>query len=155
MTIFPEFSIQKCVCQRPFQRERFHKHHQGFCNEEQSYHRHTDFALYCPSWDKRASDKEALRDHSRYTYVSLSKAHMKFVLKDEARPNLAVVIAKAAENKAKASLRAQRDPIVAAVSASEMDQAILAITLQSANAATGGRKQQQRQRNRSSSYKRR
>ena len=61
---------------------------------------------------------------------------MQRVLDDETIPNLAVVIAKAGENKTKASLRGEWDPIEAAVRVSEIDQTIPAITPQSANAAT-------------------
>ena len=60
---------------------------------------------------------------------------MQCALNGQAIPNLAVAIAKTAENKAKASLRGGRDPTEAAVRASEIDQAILAIAPQSANAA--------------------
>ena len=103
MTIFSEIGILNCACGKPLQRERFHKHRKGFSKEEKSYHQRTDFVPYCPSCDKRASDKEAFGGHSRCLYVSLSKADMQYTPDGEIIPNLAAVIAKVAENKANAS----------------------------------------------------
>ena len=72
--------------------EHFHKHRLGLSKEEQSYHQRTDFVLYCHSCDKRTSDKEAVGDHSRCPYASLSKAHMQCVLDGGAISNREEVI---------------------------------------------------------------
>ena len=134
MTIFPTFSIYKCTCGKAFQRERFHKHRQGLPEKEGQFHQRKDFILFCPSCNKCTRNKAEFGDHTDCPYVSLSKPNMDCVLAGKAIPNLAGVIAKAAENKAKASARGEQDPIEAAVRASEIDQAILTITPQPGNA---------------------
>jgi len=113
MTIFPTFSIYKCTCGKAFQRERFHKHRQGLPEKEGQFHQRKDFVLFCPSCNKCTRNKAEFGDHTNCPYVSLSKPNMDCVLAGKAIPNLAGVIAKAAENKAKASVRGEQDPIEA------------------------------------------